>query len=96
MQMNKPNRKLVPRPRVLEMLGGISPSALRNWMLKQGFPLPLDLGKEDGRSSKISWYEDEVEAWIASRPRRKIGGLKEIQNRTARDGKGKPKRRAAR
>src|SRR5690349_10991711 len=74
---------LISRERVLEKLGGISKSGLYNFMLKYGFPISIDLGKEDARSSKQYWYEDEVDAWIASRPRRKIGGLKQIQNRTA-------------
>ncbi len=29
------------------------------------FPAPLELGP-----NSVGWYEDEIEAWLASRPRR--------------------------
>ena len=32
------------------------------------FPAPLDLGP-----NSIGWFEDEVDAWMASRPRRTYG-----------------------
>ena len=35
-------------------------------------PLSIELGPSGGRSTKIAWLADEVYAWIASRPRRKL------------------------
>ena len=32
------------------------------------FPAPIELGP-----NSIGWYEDEVDAWLASRPRRTYG-----------------------
>lgn len=33
------------------------------------FPAPVELGR-----NAIGWYSDEIEAWVASRPRRTYGG----------------------
>ncbi|BBB99000.1 hypothetical protein BE61_44410 [Bradyrhizobium elkanii USDA 61] len=78
------------------MLGGISKSSMYNYMTKFGFPFPIELGKPDGRVNKPFWYEDEVIAWIASRPRKKIGGLKDIQNRQGRPPRKQQQKRGAR
>ena len=59
------------------------------------FPLPIELGPEDGRTTKVAWFASEVDAWIDARPRRKIGGLSE--HRAAQeDSPRKPKKAVAR
>jgi predicted DNA-binding transcriptional regulator AlpA len=47
---------------VLRRVGYTYPSIWR-WMREGTFPLSFDVG------SKTAWREDEVEAWLANRPR---------------------------
>jgi predicted DNA-binding transcriptional regulator AlpA len=69
-----PARRLIPKQRVLEMLGGsVGASTLWGWMKDGDFPHPFELGPRGGRSSTIAWDEREVATWIANRPRRKLG-----------------------
>jgi predicted DNA-binding transcriptional regulator AlpA len=42
-------------------------------MTRDEFPRAIELGKPDGRSTKIAWIESEVLEWIAARPRRRVG-----------------------
>jgi predicted DNA-binding transcriptional regulator AlpA len=75
-------RPLIFKAQLLEMLGDISPSTLWSWMAEGTFPAPLELGKSGGRGSACGWVADEVDQWIASRPRRKIGkGQHEFRGR---------------
>ena len=57
-----------------EVLGllGVSYTTIFTWMREGQFPLSIELGPSGGRSTKIAWLADEVYAWIASRPRRKL------------------------
>ena len=71
----KPGQHLLFRSQILE-LTGTSTVTLWGWMADANFPLPLELGPPGGRSTKVAWLADEVYAWIASRPRRKIGELR--------------------
>jgi predicted DNA-binding transcriptional regulator AlpA len=71
----KPGQHLLFKPQVLELLGGAAYSSLWNKMVSDDFPLPIELGKPDGRTTRVAWIADEVYAWIATRPRRKIGHL---------------------
>ena len=71
----KPGQHLLFRSQVLELIGTSYPT-LWGWMIEAKFPLPIELGPPDGRSTKIAWLAEEVYAWIAARPRRKIGGLR--------------------
>lgn len=80
------SQKLIFKPQVLELLGGIAYSTLWEWMKAGWFPLPLEIGPPNGRSSTIAWNNDEVTGWIANRPRRPIG-----QNVHAFRGKGADK-----
>ena len=45
-------------------------SRVQRWRdIKAGkFPAPIEIGP-----NKLGWYEDEVDAWLASRPRRTYG-----------------------
>ena len=68
---------VVARPRLLskaEVLAllGVSYTTVFTWMREGQFPLSIQLGPPDGRSIKIAWIADEVYAWVASRPRRKL------------------------
>ena len=69
----KPGQRLLTKHQVLELLGGIAYSTLWGWMRDGLFPLALELGPPDGRSSTIAWDSNEVFGWIATRPRRKLG-----------------------
>lgn len=42
---------------------GISKSTLRNWMLTQSFPLPVQLGPRT-----VGWPADQVHTWLEKRP----------------------------
>jgi predicted DNA-binding transcriptional regulator AlpA len=66
-------QKLLFKPQVLALLGLGSYSTLWQWMKDGWFPLPLELGPPNGRSSTIAWDANEVLGWIANRPRRQIG-----------------------
>jgi predicted DNA-binding transcriptional regulator AlpA len=59
-----PNRKLIFRKELCEMLH-VSAPTVWVWTVRHNFPKPIVVV---GRSA---WYADEVEAWVASRPRRK-------------------------
>ena len=45
-------------------------SRVQRWRdIKAGkFPAPIEIGP-----NKLGWYQDEVDAWLASRPRRTYG-----------------------
>ena len=77
-----PRRELLLKPQVLARVR-VGYSCLWGWMRDGLFPLPIALGPEDGRTTKVAWFADEVEAWVKSRPRRKIGGL--AQSRAAQE-----------
>jgi predicted DNA-binding transcriptional regulator AlpA len=89
----KPGQHLLLKPQVLELLGGVSYSTLWGWMNEGQFPHPLALGPPNGRTTKIAWISSEVHDWIASRPRRKIGGLKQHRAEQERNRR-KPERAA--
>ena len=48
----------------LEKILGLKKSAIYVAMRERGFPAPIQLSKK-----AVRWRRDEVEAWIASRPR---------------------------
>ena len=75
----KAGQYLLMKDQVLDLLGGVSYSTLWSWMKKFGFPFPIELGPADGRTTRCGWLASEVYAWLEARPRRKIGGLREIQ-----------------
>ena len=63
--------RLLTKAEVLELLG-VTYTTVFTWMREGRFPLSIELGPSGGRSTKIAWLADEVYAWIASRPRRKL------------------------
>jgi len=66
--------QLLSKDTVLTLLGGIGAGTLWKWMQgPQQFPLPIELGHEGRRATTIMWWRSEVYAWLAERPRRKIG-----------------------
>jgi predicted DNA-binding transcriptional regulator AlpA len=71
-----PVRELMLKAQVLARVR-VGYSCLWEWMRDGIFPLPIELGRPNGRTTRIAWFADEVEGWIESRPRRKIGGLAE-------------------
>jgi predicted DNA-binding transcriptional regulator AlpA len=65
---SKMRRPIMFRDELLETLKVTSPTVWL-WMVRYGFPKPIVCG-----GSRSAWYVDEVEQWLASRPRRKIKG----------------------
>jgi predicted DNA-binding transcriptional regulator AlpA len=64
--------RLLTKAEVLALLRLTSYTTVFTWMREGQFPLSIELGPPGGRSTKIAWLADEVYAWIASRPRRKL------------------------
>jgi predicted DNA-binding transcriptional regulator AlpA len=70
-------RRAADRPRLLSKaevldLIGVTYTTLWEWMGRDEFPRAIELGKPNGRSTKIAWYESEILDWIAARPRRRL------------------------
>jgi predicted DNA-binding transcriptional regulator AlpA len=63
--------RLLTKAEVLALLG-VTYTTVFTWMREGQFPLSIELGPSGGRSTKIAWLADEVYAWIAARPRRKL------------------------
>ena len=59
-----PHRKILPGPIVEERTGK---GRVQRWRdIKAGkFPAPVEIGP-----NRIGWFEDEIDEWLASRPRR--------------------------
>jgi prophage regulatory protein len=55
---------LIYRREALLKILGISKSTLRNWMLTQGFPCPIQLGPR-----AVGWVATQVHTWLEQRPR---------------------------
>jgi prophage regulatory protein len=62
------------RPEVLECVG-VSYPTLWTWIRNGKFPAPIETGDSHQRG-RLAWYEDEITAWLDSRPRRKPAGSK--------------------
>lgn len=60
-------RNILREPEVKQRTGK---SRAQRWRdIRDGrFPAPVELGR-----NSIGWFEDEVEAWLAARPRRRYG-----------------------
>lgn len=61
------------REKLLSSLG-ISKSTLRNWMLNEGFPTPVQLGPR-----AVGWVASTVHAWLESRPKASIQGMDDAE-----------------
>jgi prophage regulatory protein len=46
---------------------GYSRAALRRLVNEADFPAPIKLGR--GQSGAVGWFENEIDAWLLSRPR---------------------------
>ena len=68
----QPDARLIFKHQLLELLDMAYPTI---WaQMRDGkFPLPIALGPENGRSTRIAWFADEIYEWIATRPRRRMG-----------------------
>jgi predicted DNA-binding transcriptional regulator AlpA len=67
----RPGQRLLMKPQVLELLN-VSFPTLYDWMRKDQFPHPIELGPPDGKNTALGWLAEEVDEWISSRPRRKF------------------------
>jgi predicted DNA-binding transcriptional regulator AlpA len=83
----KPGQVLLSKGQVLELLDDISYSCLFNWMRNGDFPLPIMLGPNNSRTSKMAWRADAVHAWIDSRPERKLRPISNPRRKPARAGR---------
>ena len=59
--------QILHEPDVLALLG-VGKATLWRWRKAGNFPAPLQLGP-----NRIAWRRDEVERWLATRPRA-VGG----------------------
>lgn len=68
--MNTPSdgKRMLRIGEVSEMLG-VSKTTIYNWTEDGFFPKPIVLGPVGLKTSTIRWPEEEVTAWLASRPR---------------------------
>jgi len=66
--METVSRKIIRCDTVTKRVGKSRVQIWRDVKAKK-FPAPVDLGP-----NSIGWFEDEVDAWMASRPRRTYGG----------------------
>ena len=57
-------RKIMSHTDTLTAIGSPNRKSVYNWVRKGVFPEPVQVGP-----NKIGWYEDEVAAWLDSRPR---------------------------
>jgi prophage regulatory protein len=71
--VSKPDPQLIFKPQLLALLGDIAYSTIWTWMCAGSFPSAIELGPPGGRSTTIAWYRHEIDEWIRSRPRRKLG-----------------------
>ena len=63
-----PSRKIIRGYKALTTkIGGTRIKVYRDVRAGQ-FPAPIELGP-----NSVGWFEDEVDAWLASRPRRTYG-----------------------
>jgi predicted DNA-binding transcriptional regulator AlpA len=60
-------RRIMFRKEVMEFFKCSNPT-IWNWVRKKGFPRPLIV---EGRDA---WWEDEILAWVDSKPRRRFKG----------------------
>ena len=63
-------RQLVHRAELLAVLG-VSYVTLWTWVRQGKFPAPIETGDSHQRA-RLAWYRDEVETWLAERPRRHV------------------------
>lgn len=56
--------KILPPSQTLAKVGKRSRNTLHDWVAKQDFPKPVQLG-----GNSIGWIEAEVDEWIAKRQR---------------------------
>ena len=66
-------RDLLSKRQMLALIGDPAYSTVWGWMKDGWFPLPIELGPPNSRSTMIAWYADEIYKWIADRPRRQLG-----------------------
>ena len=60
----KEGLSLLREPVVRNAVGGIGKSTLWRWVREGRFPKPVRLG-----ANCVAWRSDEVEQWLATRPR---------------------------
>ena len=58
------------KPELLTRVG-VSYSSIFAWMREGRFPLAREIGP-GGQSTKIAWLESEIDAWLATRPVRRV------------------------
>jgi prophage regulatory protein len=67
MTQDTPTRKILRGNAVCKKTGKSRPQIWRD-VRDQKFPAPIELGP-----NSVGWFEDEVDTWLASRPRRTYG-----------------------
>ena len=79
-------RKILSPVATRALVGNPDRKTIYNWVRQELFPEPVQIGP-----NKIGWYEDEVEAWLESRPR----GFMPVRPELKRRGQGEANPKAA-
>ena len=66
-----PMSRILPNKIVLKRIGKHRTTIYR-WIKAGKFPPPVEIGP-----NRIGWFEDEIEDWLSSRPRRTYGAPSE-------------------
>lgn len=70
-----PSVSFIRKPEVLQICG-FSSSTLYRLINKKVFPASFVLGVV-GHSRSVAWRKEEIDAWVASRPRTSISKLEQ-------------------
>ncbi len=75
-------RTLLTREDVLRLVP-FSYTTLWEMMRRGEFPRSVRLSPNKAAWSKVAWYEDEIRAWIAGRPRQALKGDRPLANQAS-------------
>ena len=70
-------RKVIPGYRAVEEKSGKSRQQIWRDIRAGTFPAPMELGP-----NSVGWFEDEIDEWLASRPRRTYRTVEETSDQT--------------
>ena len=63
--------RLIRKPELCALLG-VSYASIFSWMRQGKFPPPHIISPISGRTSRVAWFESEVQQWLRERPQRVV------------------------